>query len=207
MNTSQRAAMPLSDCYTALESARDGELVVCSAGTGSGEWYATTRDLDRTFYLQASMGMASMFGLGLALALPQSSVWVFDGDGALVMNPGALMTEAEMQPPNVVHFVLANRAYGATGSLPYANAEGIDFVGLARACGIENVYSFDSVEQLQADIGTIQDESRYAFVVLELNAEQGQKYEIPLDGPEHKYRFVRHLEQSFGTTIFNEWGY
>lgn len=207
LTTMQRAAMPIADCFPALQELRNDELVVTSAGTASGEWYAHTRDLDRTFYLQASMGMSSMFALGVAVSLPQAELWVLDGDGALVMNPGALLTEAELQPPNMVHFVLANRGYGATGSLPYANAAGVDFAGLARASGIENVHSFSAVEDLRDGMGTIRSAGAYAFVVLELQAEQGQKYEIPLDGPEHKYRFAREIERSFGVEVFNEWGY
>jgi sulfopyruvate decarboxylase subunit beta len=199
--------MRIADCFPALQELRNDELVVCSAGTGSGEWYGHTRDLDRTFYLQASMGMASMFALGMAVSLPQAEVWVLDGDGALVMNPGALLTEAEVQPRNMVHFVLANRGYGATGSLPYANAAGIDFVGLASACGIDHVYSCSSVDEVGDAVGKIRAAKSYALVVLELEAEKGQRYEIPLDGPEHKYRFARGIEQSYGVEVFNEWGY
>lgn len=204
---SERNAMPLAECYRQLVELRRDELVVTSAGTASGEWYARSIDLDASFYLQASMGMASMFGLGLAISVPEARVWVFDGDGALVMNPGALLTEAEAAPPNLIHFVLANRAYGATGGLPYVNAARVEFQGLARACGIDRVYAFDDMADLRAEIGKIFAERRYTYIVLELTAEHGLHSEIPLDSVEQKFRFVRHVERAFGRTVFNRWGY
>lgn len=204
---SEPSSMPLAECYGRLAELRRDELVVTSAGTASGEWYARSRDLQASFYLQASMGMASMFALGLAVSLPEVGVWVFDGDGSLVMNPGALLTEAEAAPPNLVHFVLANRAYGATSGLPYANATGVDFVGLAKACGIDRAYAFDNVAEFRTDIGKVLAERRYSYVVLELAAERGLRSEIPIDGVEQKYRFVRHIERTFGREVFNRWGY
>lgn len=204
---SERSGMPLAECYDHLAALRRDELVVTSAGTASGEWYARSRDLDASFYLQASMGMASAFAMGVALALPHGRVWVFDGDGALVMNPGVLLSEAEVAPPNMVHFVLANRAYGATGGLPYANATGVDFVCLANACGIDRAYVFDNVREFRADIRKILAEQRYCYVVLEVIAEPGMRTEIPIDGVEQKYRFVRNVERAFDRTVLNKWGY
>lgn len=204
---SERGSMPLAECYDHLAGLRRDEVVVTSAGTASGEWYARSSDLDASFYLQASMGMASTFALGFALAVPEAQVWVFNGDGSLVMNPGALLTEAEAAPPNLVHFVLANRAYGATGGLPYVNATGVDFLALAGACGIDRAFAFDDVAEFRAGIGKVLAEQRYSYVVLELTAEQGMRSEIPIDGVEQKYRFARHVERAFGRTVFNKWGY
>ena len=55
-----------------------------------------------------AMGQASSHGLGLALANPERKVFVFDGDGSLLMNLGALATIGEASPTNLFHFVFAN---------------------------------------------------------------------------------------------------
>lgn len=123
------------------------------------------------------------------------------------MNPGVLLTEAELSPPNLVHFVIANRAYGATGQLPFANAAGIDFAGLATACGVDRVFCFDDIANLRSDIGKILAEQRYSYIVLELKAEQRLRDEAPIDGMEQKYRFARQIERNFGRKVFNEMGY
>lgn len=202
---SKRNAMPLGDCYDYLTTLRRNEVVVCSGGTAGGQWHARSGNRDADFKI--SMGMASMFALGVAVAIPEATVWVFDGDGSLLMNPGALLTEAELAPPNLVHFVLANRVYGATGALPFGNADSVDFAGLATACGVERVYAFDDVATFKQDIDTVLAERHYSYVVLELTAERGMEAEIPIDEIEQKYRFIRHLERAFGRAIFNEWGY
>jgi sulfopyruvate decarboxylase subunit beta len=198
--------MKIRDCYAHLAQLWADELVVCSAATPSGEWYRATESRE-SFYLQASMGISSMFTLGVALSLPQARVWNFDGDGALMMNIGVLATEAEVNPSNMVHFLLANRVYGATKQHPFPNCDKVDFVGLARASGIERVFSFDDIDTFRAEIGGILKEPKYAFVVLELESEPGLEQEVPIDGPELKYSFARHVEQQFGVQVFGEWGY
>jgi sulfopyruvate decarboxylase subunit beta len=196
----------LASCYRELAASWNEELVVCSAGSASREWYGETKSTT-SFYLQASMGISSMVSLGLALALPQARVWNFDGDGALVMNPGALLSEAETAPKNMMHFVLANRVYGATARHPFPNSQEIDFVGLARSCGIRRTYRFTDVEALADALSSELQEPEYAFVVLELEAVPGQKYKVPIDGPELKYSFVRHVERTFGVQVLGEAGF
>ena len=199
--------MKLDECYGHLENLWSDELVVCSVGTASGEWYRHTES-KTSFYLQASMGISSMFSLGIALSLPEARVWNFDGDGALVMNPGVLFTEAETRPRNLTHFVLANRVYGATACQPYANNRGIDFMKLADACGITRSYLYHDIEHFTAEIDDVLAEPEYAFVVLELEPPTSEsRQEVPIDGPELKYLFANHIKQQFGTQVFSEWGY
>ena len=54
------------------------------------------------------MGGASALGIGLAIAQPKRTVFVLDGDGSLVMQLGSLVTTAELQPRNLIHFVFNN---------------------------------------------------------------------------------------------------
>ena len=104
------------DCFRALARRRTDQVVVTSAGNSSQAWWAATRDSEASFYLDASMSLSSMFASGLALAQPELKVWAFMGDGAFCMNPGMLMVEREMNLPNLVHFLVSNRVYGATSN-------------------------------------------------------------------------------------------
>ena len=65
------------------------------------------------------MSKASSLGLGLALAQPERKVMVLEGDGALLMNFGGLMTIVNMAPPNLIHFVFQNGVYLTTGGIPF----------------------------------------------------------------------------------------
>ncbi len=62
-------------------------------------------DRDRNLYTWGSMGMISSMGLGLAIARPDLTVVVLDGDGSILMNLGSLATIARKAPANLVHIV------------------------------------------------------------------------------------------------------
>ena len=201
--------MQAADAYQCLadEVWRD-ETVVCSLGTTSNEWWRITRD-DRVFYMNSSMGLASSFGLGLALAAPSLKVWVLDSDGSLAMNLGALLTEANQAPVNLTHFVLSNGCYQAIGGHRLVNAERIDWVALVRAAGVERVLEAGSLDELRGHADALREPQGLTFVVLEVDAVPGEKkpLRIPYEGPEMKYRFGRGLENGHGLRIFGEYGY
>ncbi len=198
--------MQVADCFAHLAARWRDELVVCALGSASREWYAATRS-DRAFYMLSSMGLASSFGLGLALGLPTQRVWVFDGDGGLCLNLSTLLTEASQQPPNLVHFVLANRVYQVLARHPLGNAARTDFAALARGAGIARVYTFRELADFRREIDGILDTPGFAFVVLAVEAERRPIPEIPWEGPEVKYRFGRQIERQTGTPVFGPAGY
>ena len=73
--------------------------------------------------------------------------------------------------------------------------------------GLERVFEFDSVEQIERDFPALKSAnvSGHTFVVLEVEpfSDAEQKLEQPpFDGPELKYRFGRHVEGRTGCSIF-----
>ena len=101
--------MKFEDCFALLTARRTDELVITSAGNASELWWTLTGDSESTFYLEASMSLASMFAAGIARGIPQAKIWAFSGDGAFAMNPGMLMVERQMALPNMTHFLVSNR--------------------------------------------------------------------------------------------------
>jgi thiamine pyrophosphate-dependent acetolactate synthase large subunit-like protein len=195
------------DCFRALATRRTDEIVVTSAGNSSQAWWAVTHDSEASFYLDASMSLSSMFASGLALAQPELKIWAFMGDGAFCMNPGMLMVEREMNLPNLVHFLVSNRVYGATSNAALPNFATNDYAALARAMGLERVFEFRSVEALERDFAQLSAANApgHTFVVLEVEpfSEAEQKMEQPpFDGPELKFRFGRHIEARTKCNIF-----
>jgi thiamine pyrophosphate-dependent acetolactate synthase large subunit-like protein len=190
-------AMPIEACFAVLAKERRDEIVVTSAGNSSEVWWELTREVESTFYLEASMSLSTMFAAGMAMAYPETRFWAFLGDGAFVMNPGLLFVERELALDNLVSVIVANRCYGATGAVNLPLGKDIDFAGIARAAGIANVHHFGSVEALRAGFDAAFRTSRPTTVVLELNP-PGRHYESPpFDGPELKYRLGRALERRF----------
>jgi len=62
-------------------------------------------DKPSNFYMIGSMGLASSIGLGIALKNPKIKIFVFDGDGNILMNLGSLTTVGFLKPKNFVHIV------------------------------------------------------------------------------------------------------
>ena len=75
-------------------------------------------DKASNFYMIGSMGLASSIGLGVAIKNPKKRVFVFDGDGNILMNLGSLVTIGSMVPKNLVHIVFDNSSHESTGGQP-----------------------------------------------------------------------------------------
>ena len=75
-------------------------------------------DRRSNFYMIGSMGLSSSIGLGLALKNPKKRIFVFDGDGNLLMNLGTLVTIGSLSPKNLIHLVFDNGIHESTGGQP-----------------------------------------------------------------------------------------
>ncbi len=200
--------MKFRACFEFLAGQWTDELVVTSAGNTSQVWWNVTKDFERVFYLDASMSLSSMFASGIALGLPEQPVWAFMGDGAFCMNPGMLMVERQMDLPNLTHFLVSNRAYGATSNAALPNHPDNDYAAMAQSMGLSRVFSFDSLDALRDGFeGAVRSNvPGHTFVVLEvepLNADEQKMESPPMDGPELKFRFGRHIERATGRPIFS----
>jgi thiamine pyrophosphate-dependent acetolactate synthase large subunit-like protein len=125
---------------------------------------------DRNFYLWGAMGGAVMIGLGVALAQPKLPVVVITGDGEMLMGMGSLATVGLQQPGNLTIVVLDNEVYGETGGQASHTAATVDFVGVARSCGIADTRTLSTMAEIRAFATQIQDISggpRFASVKID----------------------------------------
>ena len=110
----------------------DALAVACNGMIGR-ELY-TRADAPTRFYMIGSMGLAASIGLGLALVQPSRTVVVFDGDGNVLMNLGAIASAAAEAAPNFHHVVFDNAAHGSTGC-QRTIADRVPLEEVARAAG------------------------------------------------------------------------
>src|SRR5687768_8833921 len=197
--------MRTRDCFRLLTERWRRELVVCTLGTVTSEWYGLTKD-DRAFHMHA-MGIAASFALGLALARPKTPVWLLDSDGGLSMSLGCLLAEARHKPANLTHFVVDNGSYQIIGGYPVVNAGETDYAGIAKAAGIKRTYRFKELSDFRDNLDPILAAKEHSFVVLEVEAEPVPRVAVPFEGPEIKYRFGRHVENQEGIAVFGPYGY
>lgn len=202
-------AMSMNDYFDTLCEQWTDEVIVCSLGTTTDTWWTKTRS-KHSFYVNAAMGFAASFALGLALTCPDQRIWMLDSDGALAMNLGGLLTEASIQPPNYVHVVLNNRAYGCLGGAPLVNADRTDYGAIARGAGIQNVHEVSSRESFASELAVSR--VSHSFIVAEVQPDPPRSgfeppLTMPIDGPESKYLFGRFLEERLGRSVFGPNGY
>ncbi|MGE3150979.1 MAG: thiamine pyrophosphate-dependent enzyme [Pseudorhodoplanes sp.] len=121
-----------------------------------------------TFVSFGAMGILSSQALGFALARPDKRVWVFDGDGSLLMNLGTLVTIGEVAPKNFIHFICENGTYEANGGHPIPGKGRVDFAAIAKASGYRNAYAFNDLDELKKKIGGILKEDGPTLVTLKI---------------------------------------
>lgn len=195
--------MNYHDCIAYIAGRWTEELVVTSAGTSSEIWYEVTGDTERVFYLEASMSLSTVFAAGIAHGVPDREVWVFSGDGAFAMNPGMLMVERHMNLPNLKHFMVSNRVYGSTSDVPLPGRATSDYAAIARGFGVERVFSFGSMNELQGRFDEAVKAPGHTFIHLEVEPMEYRGKSPPMDGPEVKFRFGRHIEGITGRSVFS----
>jgi sulfopyruvate decarboxylase subunit beta len=200
--------MKAREAIEAVAKHRGDAIAVCALGMAANEWWHVTKGED-AFYMHGAMGFAASFALGLALSLPQATVWLINADGSLCMNLGCLLTEAAQAPKNLKHFVVDNGVYQTVGALPMVNKRRTDYAAIAKGAGIPNARSIDNLGELEKAMPGIVQQEGPSFTLLRVEPETGFLRTPPMtyEGPEMKYRFGRALEKRFGITVFGPQGY
>ena len=171
---------------------RTEDLVLATTGYTGRELYALD-DRPNQFYMVGSMGCASSFGLGIALARPDRRVIVLDGDGAVLMRMGALCTIGTERPRNLIHIVFDNGAYESTGGQKTVS-RGVDLCAVARACGYERTMEVSDPKELEK---ALEEHRNDALTFIRVPILSGVPENLPrpeIAPPEVARRFARGFE-------------
>ena len=134
------------DLMAAVARQRDSAVVLTTMGS-RGDWAQVSGVPQRDLPVSGAMGKASSVALGLALAQPDVKVILFDGDGSLLMNLGALIAIANKAPGNLYHFVMENGVYATTGGQPVPGQGRFSLAKLALAAGYPAAFEFEDLEE------------------------------------------------------------
>ena len=170
-----RERMSQREAMAALHAARRADDVVVTSMGAARIWMALgARPLDLPL-VPSSMGTAPSIGLGIALAQPGRRVIVVNGDGAMLMNLGSLVTITAAAPANLTLILADNGVYEVTGAQPTpgaaagrADGASVDFEVIARACGFRSVYHFSNAASWTRDIERVLGEPGPTFVLLDV---------------------------------------
>jgi thiamine pyrophosphate-dependent acetolactate synthase large subunit-like protein len=145
----KRAPPTRADYYRVLaESLPKKALVVTCLGNASYLW-ATVHHAPENFYVEDAMGLALPLALGLAVAQPDRPVIAVEGDGAILMHMGTLVTVGAVAPRNLTILLIQNGVHAASGGQALTNAT-LDLAQLARASGIRRAKNLAAPKALAA---------------------------------------------------------
>ncbi|MBI4339763.1 MAG: thiamine pyrophosphate-binding protein [Chloroflexi bacterium] len=159
------------DALMQVLSKQRGKALVVPTMTAGASWSQTSAAPSRDLPISGAMGKASSFALGLALAQPDTSVIVLDGDGSLLMNLGTMATIAGKRPKNLYHFVLNNGVYAITGGQPIAADGIIDFSEVANGAGYAATFTFDDIEDFAGRVSEVFATEGPVFVTFRMQPE------------------------------------
>ena len=149
------------------------------------------KEKNTNFYMIGSMGLASSIGLGVALKKPRKRIFIFDGDGNILMNLGSLTTIGTLKPKNLVHVIFDNNSHESTGGQP-TNSNKIQISELAK---ISNYHVFVATKkfQLKNILKQLKKISGPIMIVIKIKNSQIHSHRVSLDPPIIKNRFMKAL--------------
>jgi sulfopyruvate decarboxylase subunit beta len=180
------------DALSAVYDRLEDRVVVTIMGAVAAELHSLGHR-PNFFYLQHAMGLASSMGLGIALARPDRSVVVFDGDGSILMNLGGFTTMARYRPANLVHVVFDNESLLSVGGFPTATATGSDLAGIAAAAGVPRTATVTTSDAFVAALDAAFAARELTTIVAKVEAVGPPGFAMDVSMLENRFAFQRYL--------------
>lgn len=99
------------------------------------------------FLTVGGMGHASSIATGISMNTTKRVVCI-DGDGALLMHMGGLVSTAHYASSNYIHIVINNGVHESVGGQPTL-IKNVDLKNLALACGYKSAYSVKNFAEFE----------------------------------------------------------
>lgn len=150
-------------------------------------------DKPTNFYMIGSMGLSSSIGLGIAVKNPQKRVFVFDGDGNILMNLGSLTTIGVIKPKNLIHVIFDNKVHESTGGQP-TNSEDIRLDAIAKASNYK-VFNTSSKHELNILLKKIKKIVGPILILVIIEKSMNASGRVNLEPVKIKNRFMHSLKK------------
>jgi sulfopyruvate decarboxylase subunit beta len=141
-----------ADYYRVLARGLPEDSVVVTALGNASYLWAAMHHTPKNFYIEDAMGLALPLALGVALAQPARRVVVVEGDGAVLMHMGALITLGAVAPSNLTALLIQNGVHAASGGQALTNP-GLDLAQIARLAGIVGAEKVTTPEAFDQALG------------------------------------------------------
>ena len=176
----------------ALEHIEFDDRIISANGFISRDLFSIS-DTRSAFYMIGSMGLASSIGLGIALKDTGRKVFVFDGDGNILMNLGSLTTIGSLKPKNLIHVVFDNSVHESTGSQP-TNTNFVSIEKIAKACNYNYTFTARTENNFEKILRKIKKLNGPIMIVVKIQQSNDKKSaRINYEPVEIKERFMSRL--------------
>jgi thiamine pyrophosphate-dependent acetolactate synthase large subunit-like protein len=176
----------------ALEHIEFDDRIISANGFISRDLFSIS-DIRPTFYMIGSMGLASSIGLGIALKDPGRKVFVFDGDGNILMNLGSLTTIGSLKPKNLTHVVFDNSVHESTGSQP-TNTNFVSIEKIAKSCNYNHTFMARTENNFEKILRKIKKLNGPIMIVVKIQQSNDKKSaRVDYEPVEIKERFMSRL--------------
>ena len=176
-------------------SNKDKTILIATTGYTGRELFSI-ENRDNHIYMVGSMGCASSFGLGLALARPDLKIIIIDGDGAGLMRMGNFSTIGTYASNNLIHILLDNEVHDSTGA-QFTVSKNIDFSLIAKACGYGTIFSGNKIELID-ELFSVKDNEGPIFGHLKICSGTIKNLPRPNIKPD---QVLRRMMQHINTTL------
>ena len=167
------------------------DVIVSANGFISRDVYSIL-EKNTNFYMIGSMGLASSIGLGIALKKPKKRIFVFDGDGNILMNLGSLVTIGSLQPKNLVHIVFDNKIHESTGGQPTQSNK----INISKIAKITNytIFSVKTKKSLESVLKKIQKSKGPILIHALITKSKERSSRIDITPEKIKIRFMKAIK-------------
>jgi len=167
------------------------DVIVSANGFISRDVYSIL-EKNTNFYMIGSMGLASSIGLGIALKKPKKRIFVFDGDGNILMNLGSLVTIGSLQPKNLIHIVFDNKIHESTGGQPTQSNK----INISKIAKITNytIFSVKTKKSLESVLKKIQKSKGPILIHALITKSKERSSRIDITPEKIKIRFMKAIK-------------
>ena len=166
------------------------EIIISANGFLSRDLF-NTFEKPSNFYMLGSMGLASSIGLGIAIKNPKKKIFVFDGDGNILMNLGSLVTIGSLKPKNLVHIVFDNNSHESTGGQPTSSSQ-INLAKIAKAVNY-NVFVVQTKTKLISILKNIKKLQGPIFLLVRISTSKERSKRVSWDPKTIRDRVMKSL--------------
>jgi len=179
-----------------INNLEGNEAIVSTTGKTSRELFeyrVARKEIPCDFYTVGSMGCSASIANGIALEKPDKQVFVFDGDGAIIMQMGTLATIGNYGAKNLYHIVFDNGSYDSTGGQPTVSPS-VDLGKVALACGYKAAKTVEKKDDLVSAIKEMKSSEGPQMLIVKVNKGARKDLGRPTTTPiENKEAFMGKL--------------